>query len=378
MAQAAERVPRAGRTSPLRPGRRDLQLLRAALLAPHDAAAAWRAVRPQVDIDHLPGEPHRLLPLIARNLTAAGEDDPDLGRLKGVYQKTWYRNQTLVAAVAGLLPLLGEANIEVVVLRGLAVLGHYGDAGLRQMRDADLLVAPEQRGAALDVLADQGWQPLPGDPRPHHPVTLRNGEGLLCTLHVTPTKNLVIDPASPHRTAGVWDAAGPAELGSAVVTVPNSADLVLLAVLDGARVGSWSTLRWIADAVVVLRRDGQFDWDLLIARAEQWRAALHLGGALSTLEELGLAVPAWVTERLQTNPAPAGQRWARRLAVLDLPVVGGLPQTLEPYLRASAGAGFLRGASGLPGYLCHAWGVPRRRDLPRYLARKARVYHSAR
>ena len=67
---------RAGFTGDIWPDEIQELLLRAALLPGDAGVAAWAAVRPRIDVDHLPGELHRLMPLLSKALTAGGVDDP--------------------------------------------------------------------------------------------------------------------------------------------------------------------------------------------------------------------------------------------------------------------------------------------------------------
>lgn len=63
---------------------------------------------------------------------------------------------------ARLLPVLAAHGIEPVLLKGWPLgeeLG--GSAGARHSKDIDLLVAPEERIAALDVLRGLGYRPAP-------------------------------------------------------------------------------------------------------------------------------------------------------------------------------------------------------------------------
>jgi hypothetical protein len=109
---------RAGFTGDIWPDEVQELLLRAALLPGDRGAAAWAAVRPRIDVDHLPGELHRLIPLLSKALSNAGVDDPELPRLKGVYQFSWYRNQLLFAEGARLVDALEAAGLPTMLLRG--------------------------------------------------------------------------------------------------------------------------------------------------------------------------------------------------------------------------------------------------------------------
>src|SRR5919112_2521171 len=107
-------VRRTGLTGDIWPDEIQELLLRAALLPPPAGAAAWAAARPRIDVDRLPGELHRLIPLLSKALAARGVEDPELPRLKGVYQYSWYRNQLLLADGAALVSALEAAGVSTM------------------------------------------------------------------------------------------------------------------------------------------------------------------------------------------------------------------------------------------------------------------------
>ncbi len=78
-------------------------------------------------------------------------------RFKSIARVTW-----ITEAAAGVTRLLEREGIRVVLLKGLA-LEHtvYGSRGLRQMSDADLLVAPADALRARDILIREGFRSMP-------------------------------------------------------------------------------------------------------------------------------------------------------------------------------------------------------------------------
>jgi hypothetical protein len=69
---------------------------------------------------------------------------PVAARLRLVAQRTAWRNQNLLAALATVLTACAEAAIPVVVLKGAYLASAvYGDLGLRGMSDLDLWLQPE-------------------------------------------------------------------------------------------------------------------------------------------------------------------------------------------------------------------------------------------
>src|SRR5262245_53419620 len=113
------------------PAREQTLLLDAALL-PFDAAwSAWQAWKTAVDFENgLDRGSYRLLPLVYRNLSRPGLEDPLLGRLKGVYRLTWYKNQFLFRTLAEVLRRLDAAGVPALVLKGASLTTlYYRDLG---------------------------------------------------------------------------------------------------------------------------------------------------------------------------------------------------------------------------------------------------------
>jgi hypothetical protein len=136
------------------PTREQALLLRAALGDGDEAQVAWEAWRAATDFDRLDGGSYRLLPLLYRNLErlGVGEEGTDLGRLRGIYRRTWYKNRIAIAHLAGLIGHLDAAGIPTMVLKGAALTTlYYRDHGGRAMEDCDLLVPVARAREAVAV-----------------------------------------------------------------------------------------------------------------------------------------------------------------------------------------------------------------------------------
>mgnify|MGYP001274443153 CR=1 FL=1 len=151
-------APRPMPTSQINPTQRSL--LKACLAPLDEIEGHWRAWREHIDLDHLDEASNRQLPLLYRRLEAAGLADPDMGRLRGIYRYHWCRNQLLLAELKRLLAALRERGVEVMLLKGAALIHrHYRDPGIRPMSDLDILVRPSDMGAVYALLRERGWQP---------------------------------------------------------------------------------------------------------------------------------------------------------------------------------------------------------------------------
>lgn len=105
---------------------------------------------------------HGVAALVWQNITDLGLSSavPETERaiLEGMRFKTIARVSYITTAAAEAVTALENEGIRVLLLKGLA-LEHsvYGSRGLRQMSDADLLVAPEDVLRARDILVRNGF-----------------------------------------------------------------------------------------------------------------------------------------------------------------------------------------------------------------------------
>jgi hypothetical protein len=364
---------RAGFTGDIWPDETQELLLRAALLPGGPGVAAWAAVRPRIDVDRLPGELHRLIPLLAKALTARGVDDPELPRLKGVYQFSWYRNQLLFADAAALLAALKAAGVPTMLLRGAAmVVAYQGDAGARPMNDLDVLVRPGQVEHGRRSAQASGWWPVAGsEPLEHREaaVTLRNRQGRVIRLHWQPSRNM---PLPDVAREPMWQRSVEVTLGHTATRVPDPADHLVQACIDGARANSGSTLRWITDLTVLLGAVPDIDWDLVASEARRHHVSLLIAEALRYLvEALGVDVPRAAIAAMAAAPTSPRERLAHRLSLTTSPRVTSAAELLGRFTRLTADLPLSRAAATAPTFLQTMLGVQRRRDLPVAVARKA-------
>ncbi len=109
---------------------------------------------------------HGVAALVWQNITdlglAGSVPESEKTLLEGLRFKSIARVSWITETAAAVTSLLGKEGIKVVLLKGLA-LEHtvYGARGLRQMSDADLLVAPSDALKARDLLVREGFSSMP-------------------------------------------------------------------------------------------------------------------------------------------------------------------------------------------------------------------------
>lgn len=314
-----------------RPTAQQELLLRAALLKGSDAVDAWEEWKSVIDVESLDPASHRMLPLLYRSLQIQGIKDPSMGKYKGVYRRTWYKNQVLFHAIASLLDSFAGAGIETMVLKGAALIVlNYRDIGLRPMNDFDVLVRMEQVLPAIRLLQEEGWVPMEFVPTVKYISVsyshgFRDGKGQEIDLHW----HVLAQSREIDADDDFWEGAITAGIHDVTTRALNPTDQLLHVCIHGARWNSTPPIRWIADAMTVLTTcQGEIDWDRLIAQARKRRLALPLRETLGYLQSaFDAPVPLEALRNIQGTPVPWIERIEYRVnngpptrwnAVLDL------------------------------------------------------------
>jgi len=105
---------------------------------------------------------HGISALVYSNLTKQGLTDnitPEIiNNLWNTFITNLARNSAFMSKIAGVLHMLNNQNIKTVLLKGLALeLTVYGNSGLRQMTDADILVSAEDSIKSANILMENGF-----------------------------------------------------------------------------------------------------------------------------------------------------------------------------------------------------------------------------
>jgi len=343
-----------------RPTDDQLLLLRAALFDGDDALAAWRAWSAHVDIEHLDAGSNRMLPLLSYNLDRLGVSDPLSARLRGYRRQTWYKNQIWLSEMARFLAVLQGAGLETLVLKGTAlVLLFYPDFGLRPMTDLDVLVRREQACAAMLLLAELGWKAnddemerrvrsadramranssddlasarmtsaaLERRVRQGHATDFVNSAKLQLDLHWY----VLSENRGPDADDDFWTDAVPVRIGNFTTKALSPTDTLVHVCVHGAKWCPVPPMRWVADAIMILRVAGdRIDWDrLLRPRGRSIREILRGGSHGRRASTLGAGSRSAGRRRERTSPPSAVSRASR--AVRDRPDRTRIRKTTRP------------------------------------------------
>ncbi len=347
------------------------QLLAAALLDGDAARSAYATWRAGIDLDaDLPYPLLRLLPLVWHNQHRLHCTDPMMGRLKGVYRRFWCENLALFHALTPTLQALADAGLDLLLLKGAPlVASYYGNPGLRPMADLDVALPLVQIPTALAVLREQGWwtppPPSADAVRFFHALPCGNGERQL-DLHY----HLLRECSSDAADAWFWADREPCLFQGVAATQLAPTAALLHTVIHGVRWNPETPVRWIADALIILRQRGtDLDWPRLLDFADQARLTGRLALGLRYLAtRFGVVLPEPVLAQLAAYRPGLCERIANRVILHEHQRLFAHPLTKQwvlfaDYCALTGPTDPLRVASGFSHYLRWAWGLRGRREL---------------
>ena len=303
-------------------------------------------------------EEHRLAPLLFHWLMRLGHDlvpAEVIERLEGHCRQRSIHQMRLVGFLKTVLLAFQEHQIPVLVLKG-PVLGQmvFGNLALRPSNDLDLMVDPNDRERACNLLRTQlGFDVdflnldalTPRQRRfylaHHHEISLgHSGWNLVLDLHWRSSK-FELDQFANWRL--LHERAQHISLAGLEVPYLDHYDLIVYLAAHGAR-HAWLRLFWLNDLAALVRGGFVLDWDMLlqVAAGHGQTRALLLGLHLCRLL-FGLQLPVAV-ERLIDKDRNIPAMVERLLKLLFPPVTD--PRVFPLELPTLQGVRWLSNLSG--------------------------------
>jgi hypothetical protein len=347
-------------------------LLEAALSDGPRAVEAYRRWREGVDLDADFGWPIlRLLPMVYHNLHRMGFDDPLMGRLKGVYRRAWVENNQLFHRVRPIVEELTRRGIGVMMLKGAPlVLGYYRNWALRPMADADVVVRMADAREAVECLDRAGWRfirHVDDDMlRFHHAVQCFGPDGGELDLHW----HVTYEAGTETADDAFWDRAEPLDFMGLPVLQLDPTALLLHTVIHGVRWNEDPPIRWIPDALAVLRaRGAEVDWKRAVELALQIQSPVRFRMGLDYLRgSFGAEIPRWVMDALPSSPVSLRERidnsvLLRDPAVFEQSALRWQWVLFAEYCRRYWARGPFDFVIGFSHYLRFQWSLDGRREI---------------
>lgn len=353
-----------------------LALLRAALLEGPPAAEAasnWLALLGKREAE--PGLPdlglasRRLLPLVYRNLKTS---IPARFRneLRLIHHEYWADNQKRFRRLQELLSWFEAFGIPTLVLKGMALsVLHYRDMAVRPMSDLDILVPEKSAPEVVGRLQREGWTPdlyLSSAPKNRyfyrhiHAINLTHPEYGALDLHW----HVLAEATFRGADQSFWSDSVPLMAGTIKTRALNPTDQLMHACVHGFKANDLPPIRWVADAVTILRTN-EMDWARLVNLAKYLRVTMPLGAALSFLRDtFQTPIPEDVADELKAAPVDqAERRYFEKLVHHSADWREVLAYNLERHRRANRGRHLILQIPSLPRQLQLHYNLPQLKDL---------------
>jgi hypothetical protein len=283
-------------------GTQDGAPLAAALAASPDwprvlEQAAWHGVRPLLDVALGPAGP--AVPEAVRARLAAARRD------------NLRRSLALTGELLKVLAALERCSVPAVPFKGPALAAElYGDLGLREFSDLDVLVPEAEVPRAAAILRAAGYRPRyalgPAQERAYvaaqHEYLFSRADGLIVELQWRVAPRAF---ACPLDYRAMWQRLGSATLADRKVPALAAEDLLLLLCVHGGR-HLWTRLLWVCDLAALLRARPDLDWTLVRSAAAAAGAGDLVGLGLALAGRLlGAALPPGPAARGLVTPRAA-------------------------------------------------------------------------
>ncbi|MEK6281546.1 MAG: nucleotidyltransferase family protein [Acidobacteriota bacterium] len=213
---------------------------------------------------------HGLMPLLYENLKATASDlvpQAHLDRLKDFYEKNAARNIFLTGELIRILNLFESEGLAGMPYKGPSIaVSIYGQLGLRQFSDLDILVRKQDVWRCQQLLISLGYQPHFNITRRQLPAFLKLGYVQMFTrdnglsvveLHWGIVSRFFMFSLDTDR---FWSRLRHMDLMGKRVLAPTPEDLLLILCVHGAK-DLWNRLEWIAGIAELVRSHRDLDWE---------------------------------------------------------------------------------------------------------------------
>lgn len=242
------------------------------------------------------------------------------------------RNLSLTRELLRVMALLEKAGIRAISFKGPVLAAqYYGEIGLRQFGDLDILVSRRDVPRAQKLLLSNGYRTLLFRWFDPHCQLLHPEGKRVVELHreLMPRTFYV-----PFDWNALWDRSELFSLIGTEVRTLSAEDLLLFLCAHGAK-HLWERMVWVCDVAQILRARPQLDWDRLLQSAREAGAErMLLLGLFLAQDLMGVELPVVIVRKA------SGDAEVKRL-VLDMKdrllrkAIGpfGVVETLPFYLR---------------------------------------------
>jgi hypothetical protein len=231
--------------------------LKASLLDGDRALEAWRKLSKEKGPDD--AGIAWVAPLLMANIRRLAPDDPWVKANPHFLTVADLKGRAVVKSAEEILGVLDAASVKTLALKGLALMASvYDSPGLRTVTDLDILVPGKDLFRAMDALRGHGLKSGPDEPE--CAADLRGNHAHVFSppkrhqLSVDLHWHVLASARGDDDDACFWEEARPIKVGSVSTLALCPEDQLFHVLLHGVRWTRMPHVRWVADAVLLLRR----------------------------------------------------------------------------------------------------------------------------
>ena len=295
-------------------------LLKGALTQGDTAIQAWKAWHAKIDwSDHLDQDSYRLTPLLYYNLSQHQVKDPIMGKLKGIYRMTWYKNTTALRGLASALQaMLGSKIATMLIKESASIVGYYPNIGLRLLNRLDLIVPKALLPNAIECLDQIGWTLDQRHARRPMGILLATEPALVFvnaekqTLHLH--WQVLRGDRVPQADLNFWQDGIATQINGVSTSILCAENHLLQVCTDSQSSPVVGSIAWVADAMMVLRSSAStIDWQRLLIQAQDRLLVVPLRDSLEYLHaSFAAPIPAAALDKLRDRAISRMERWETR------------------------------------------------------------------
>jgi hypothetical protein len=193
-----------------------------------------------------------------------------IDQLQKHFRQTATRNLSLTNSLLSILNNLGERGIPALPYKG-PVLSEaiYSDFSLRQSRDLDILVRPDDFHDAEAILLERGFEPKRELTEKQKQVLVKSGlhrslkkDGVIVDLHPR-----ISSPHPPFKVIDLLDRAGSVDLDIDSTSAIRPVDNLFALSVHGTK-HRWNQLKWICDIAYLIHNE-TFDWPIVLEESKR-------------------------------------------------------------------------------------------------------------
>jgi hypothetical protein len=256
------------------------------------------------------------------------------------------RNAFHTSVITGVLKIFNDNNIKTVLLKGLALeVSVYGNTGLRQMTDVDILLDRANHKRARGILIENGYTSLPVKSIFHLPIIAYSGKHLPSLLKDGASIDIHLELFGGKRnilTQLLYDNSSEIRINGQYAHLPRPQLFFLYLVkhLYYHEMNNESQLRLYTDLVVLLDRYREeiITYDLLNYAAKASMSQI-LAWRLEPLRDLwGISFPGWLDEFIDKwyNPGSIN-KFVYFLKNPKKHIISGSPEVYRKIIREIPG-----------------------------------------